>query len=86
MIFIKDEEGLHEHDPKKHPDAPLIKRISTSELRERDLPDLVIERSVLEHMERAKFCREIQVINGLVPGNVTKALAGEDVGTIIYAG
>jgi molybdenum storage protein len=85
-LYIKDEAGLHAHDPKKHPDAPLIRRISTSELRERDLPDLVIERSVLAHMENARFCREIQVINGLVPGNVTKALAGEDVGTIIYAG
>ena len=85
-IFIKDEAGLHEHDPKKHPDAPLIRRISTSELKERDLPDLIIERSVLAHMENASFCREIQIIDGLVPGNVTKALAGEDVGTIIYVG
>jgi molybdenum storage protein len=85
-LYIKDEDGLHEHDPKKHPDAGFIGRISTSELRERDLPDLVIERSVLHHMERARFCREIQIINGLVPGNVTRALAGEDIGTIIYAG
>ena len=85
-IYIKDEEGLYEHDPKKHGDAKFIQRISTSELRERDLPDLVIERSVLDHMDRARFCTEIQVINGLVPGNVTKALAGEDVGTIIYKG
>jgi len=85
-LYIKDEDGLHEHDPKKHPDAPLIRRISTSELRELDLPDLIIERSVLEHMESARHCREIQVVNGLVPGNVTRALAGEDVGTVIYAG
>lgn len=84
-LYIKDEDGLHEHDPKKNPDSPLIERISLSELKERDLNDLIIERSVLEHMERARFCREIQVVNGLVPGNVTKALAGEDVGTIIYA-
>ncbi len=84
-LYIKDEEGLYEHDPKKHPDAKLIRRISLNELNERDLPDLVIERSVLGHMANAKFCREIQIINGLVPGNITKALAGEDVGTIIYA-
>jgi molybdenum storage protein len=84
-LYIKDEDGLYEHDPKKYPDAKLIPRISLSELKELDLPDLIIERSVLEHMERARFCREIQVVNGLVPGNVTKALAREDVGTIIYA-
>ena len=85
-LYIKDEEGLYEHDPKKHKDAKFIERISTTELKELDLPDLVIERSVLDHMERARFCTEIQIINGLVPGNVTKALAGEDVGTIIYKG
>jgi molybdenum storage protein len=83
-IYIKDEEGLYAHDPKKHKDAEFIQRISLSDLLARDLPDLIIERSVLEHMKHARFCKEIQVINGLVPGNVTKALAGEDVGTIIY--
>ena len=84
-LYIKDEDGLYEHDPKKHPDAKLIRRISRNELVERDLPDLIVERSVLDHMANAKFCREIQVVNGLERGNVTKALAGEDVGTIIYA-
>jgi len=84
-IYIKDEEGLHEHDPKKHPDAKHIPRISVAELEELDLPDLIVERSVLEHMKRARFCKEIQFVNGLVPGNVTRALDGEDVGTIIYA-
>ena len=34
----------------------------------------------------ARFCHELQVINGLVPGNLTRALAGEDVGSIIYKG
>jgi molybdenum storage protein len=86
VIFIKDERGLHHHDPKKHPDAPFIERISTSELRALDLPDLVVERAVLDHMDRARFCHEIQVIDGTTPGNVTKALDGEDVGTIIYKG
>jgi molybdenum storage protein len=27
----------------------------------------------------------VQVVNGLVPGNLTRALAGEHVGTIITA-
>jgi hypothetical protein len=29
--------------------------------------------------------REVQVVNGLLPGNPTRALAGEHVGTIITA-
>ena len=84
-IFIKDEDGLYTNDPKKDPSAKHIPRISAQELVERDLPDLVIERSVLEYMTYSKWCKEIQVINGLDPANVRAALDGEDVGTIIYS-
>jgi molybdenum storage protein len=83
-IFIKDEEGLYEDDPKKHPSARHIPRIGARELLAADLPDLVLERVVIEYLARARFCTELQVLNGLVPGNVTRALAGEDVGTIIF--
>jgi len=34
-------------------------------------------------MRHAQSCRRIQVVNGLVPGNLTKALNGEHVGTVI---
>jgi molybdenum storage protein len=36
-------------------------------------------------MRYAKHRRSIRVINGLKPGNLTRALQGEDVGTLIYA-
>jgi molybdenum storage protein len=35
-------------------------------------------------MARARNIREIQFINGLKPGQLTAALNGEAVGTIIY--
>jgi molybdenum storage protein len=82
--FAKDEEGLFEDDPKKNPSAKHIPRIGVKELLARGLKDLVIERSALEYLTRARYVREIQVFNALVPGNLTRALAGEDVGTIIY--
>jgi molybdenum storage protein len=85
VIFIKDEDGLYEDDPKKNPAAKLIPRISAKELLKRDLPDLAVERVVIEYLTRARFCTELQIINGLKPGNVTRALEGEDVGTIIHA-
>lgn len=85
VIFVKDEDGLFEDDPKKNPAAARIPRIGARELAERDLPDLVLERVVVEYLGRAQFCREVQIIDGLTPGNLTRALAGEDVGTIIYA-
>jgi molybdenum storage protein len=84
-IFVKDEDGLYTDDPKKNSSAKFIPRISVQELLAMDLNDLVIERVVLENMLKAVHVRELQVINGLVPGNLTRALAGERVGTTIYA-
>jgi molybdenum storage protein len=85
-IFIKDEDGLHETDPKKDPKAALIRRITVDELIARNLDDLIVERVVLEYMKHARFCTELQIINGMKPGQITAALAGEDVGTIITRG
>jgi molybdenum storage protein len=84
MIYVKDEDGLHTADPKKDPSCEFIPRISVQELLARDLDDLIVERAVLEFMMRARHVREIQFINGLKPGQLTSALNGEPVGTIIY--
>lgn len=85
MIFIKDEDGLYTANPKTDPDATLIESITVDELIAMDLPDLVIERPLLELMRNARSAKSIQVINGLKPGLITRALAGEHVGTIISA-
>jgi molybdenum storage protein len=85
MIFVKDEEGLYTADPKKDRHARFIKTISVAELKALDLQDVVVERPVLEMMQHANHRRSIRVINGLKSGNLTKALQGEDVGTLIYA-
>ncbi|MGQ0505255.1 MAG: amino acid kinase family protein [Myxococcaceae bacterium] len=83
-IFIKDEDGLYNDDPKKNPSAKHIPKIGGNELLKRGLPDLVLERVVIEYLGRAQSCTELQIVNGLKPGMVTRALDGEDVGTIIY--
>ncbi len=85
MIFIKDEQGLYTADPKKDRRARFIPKISVAELKALDLHDVVVERPVLEMMEHARHRRSIQIINGLERGNLTRALNGEEVGTIIYA-
>jgi molybdenum storage protein len=82
-IFIKDEDGLFEDDPKKNPKAKHIPRITAKELLALNLPDLVLERVVIEYLARARFCTELQIVNGMKRGMVTRAMAGEDVGTII---
>ena len=84
MIFVKDEDGLYTADPKKDPKSEYIPRISVEELLARDLDDLIVERAVLEFLARARHMKEIQFVNGLKRGQLTAALNGEPVGTIIY--
>jgi molybdenum storage protein len=84
MIYVKDEDGLYTADPKKDSGARFIPRISVRELLRQDLNDLVVERAVLELMLTARNISEIQFVNGLKAGQLTAALAGEPVGTIIY--
>jgi molybdenum storage protein len=84
MIYVKDEDGLYTADPKKDPHATHIPRISVQELMARDLDDLVVERAVLDLMLTARHIREIQFVNGLKPGQLTAALDGAPVGTIVF--
>jgi molybdenum storage protein len=83
-IFIKDEKGLYTDDPKKNPAAEFIPEIGAKTLMERDLEDLVVERPCLEILQNSEVVDRIQIINGMEPGNITRALNGEHVGTIIY--
>lgn len=85
MIYVKDEDGLYTADPKKDKHAKFIPRVTVAELKAMDPGDLVVERAVLDMMENARHRRSVRVINGLVPQNLTRALDGEDVGTLITA-
>jgi molybdenum storage protein len=83
-IFVKDEEGLYTDDPKKNPDAQLIPKIGAKTLAERNQDDLVIERPCLEILQNSEVIKQIQIVNGMEEGNITKALNGENIGSIIY--
>lgn len=85
MIYVKDEDGLYTDDPKRNPRAEFVPRISAADLLTARYADLVVEPAVLEFLVRARNIRSVQIVNGLKPGNLTRALAGEHVGTIIEA-
>jgi molybdenum storage protein len=85
LLYIKDEDGLYTRDPKEDPKAEFIPRITVRELRARRLPTLIVDRLVLELLERGKHVRRLQIVNGTKPGLITRALEGEHVGTIIEA-
>ncbi|MGA8180823.1 MAG: uridine kinase [Desulfobacterales bacterium] len=90
LIFLKDEKGLFDKDPKKVPRSEIANlkfydRISARELIALDLDDLIIERPILTLLQRAKCLKELQIIDALRhPEYISAALEGEHVGTIIY--
>lgn len=83
LVYVKDVDGVYTSDPADG-DGELIPRVGAGELRAMGLPTLPIDGLVLELMAHAKHQKEIQVVNGTTPGNVTAALRGEHVGTIIH--
>jgi molybdenum storage protein len=83
-IFIKDEKGLYTGDPKKNAKEKFIPEIGAKTLIKKDQDDLIIERPCLEILQNSEVLEQIQIVNGLEEGNITKALAGEKVGTIIF--
>jgi molybdenum storage protein len=85
VILIKDVDGVYTTDPKRDPDARFIPEIRAADLLAMRLPTLPIEPVVLTLLARAKLVRSVRIVNGLVPGNLTRALAGESVGSLIYS-
>jgi molybdenum storage protein len=83
-ILVKDEPGLFAADPKKDPQARFIREIEVGDLLAQDLADLPVERAMLQALARARSVREVLLVNGREPGNLTRALAGENPGTRIY--
>jgi molybdenum storage protein len=86
VVLVKDVDGLHEADPRQHPDAPLISDITTSDLRARALASLPFDRVLLDLLDNARLVDHFQVINGRHPERIEAALNGEHVGTIVRAG
>jgi molybdenum storage protein len=83
-IFVKDENGLYTDDPKKNPKAEFISNTGAKSLMEKDLEDLIVERPCLEILQNSEVLNEIQIINGLEEGNITRTLNRERVGTTIF--
>ena len=83
VILLKDVDGLYTADPKTDPAAEFIPQASVQEIIKRKLPTLPIEPAVLDLLTKAKLARSIRIINGLTRGNLTRALQGEPVGTLI---
>jgi molybdenum storage protein len=83
-ILVKDEPGLFTADPKKDPHARHITEIEVEELQGLDLDDLPVERAMLSCLAGARSAREVLLVNGRKPGDLRRALEGENPGSRIY--
>ncbi len=84
LIYVKDVDGVFTGEVGDR--AGFLPRVNASDLAGMGLAGLPVDALVLELMANAKHVTCVQVVNGLVPGNITKALSGDHVGTIIEAG
>lgn len=84
LTLVKDVDGLYDNDPKTNPKANFIPKISTAQLRERNLETLPFERILIDLLDNSRLIRQFQIINGHAPERIVAALDGEHVGTIVY--
>jgi molybdenum storage protein len=81
--LIKDVDGLYDSDPKVNSDAKFIPEITVSELKQRKLQTLPFDRVLMDLLSNARQMKQFQIINGLKPELLVRALRGEHVGTIV---
>lgn len=86
VIYVKDEDGLYDKDPKKHKDAKKYGRVTLEELIANPPAENIVDEEMFRTWAEAKNLKRVVIVNGLVPGQLTKALDGEDVGTVITKG
>ena len=84
-IIGKNVDGLYTEDPRKNPDADLIREITAKELMKMNMSDMVIEPMVIELLQEAVNIREIRIVNCHKQGNIEKAVNGQNSGAVIRA-
>jgi molybdenum storage protein len=83
VIYVKDEDGLYDRDPKKHPGARKFEKLTLAELLPQLPDENILDRELFHAWSHAKNLQRITIVNGLVRGQLTRALRGDDVGTVI---
>ena len=83
LIFVKDEDGLYDKDPKRHADARHIPHITLEALLADPPATNILDEQLFHAWTTAKNVHRVQIVNGLKPGTLSAALRGEDVGTVI---
>ena len=83
VIFVKDEDGMYTRDPKRDATATRIPHTTLAALLENMPEELPLDRQLFEAWTTSRHVREVQIVSGLRHGDLTRALMGEAVGTVI---
>lgn len=84
VIFVKDEDGMYDKDPKEHEDAVPYRNITLDELLASPPKTNMIDWTVFTSWRTSKNIKRIQIVNGLKRGELTKAMQNDDsAGTVI---
>ncbi|WKD59069.1 Uridylate kinase [Corynebacterium caspium DSM 44850] len=79
MLMAKGVDGIYDSDPRENPDAKLFRRITPQEVIERQLK--------VADTTAFSLCMDndmpILVFNLLTEGNIARACAGEEIGTLV---
>ncbi|MFG1418030.1 molybdenum storage protein subunit alpha [Xanthobacter sp. V0B-10] len=87
LTIVEDVDGVYTADPNgpEGGKAQLLQETTYTDLARQEGP-LPFDRALLEVMATARHIERVQVVNGLVPGRLTAALRGEQVGTLVHTG
>lgn len=83
LIYVKDEDGLYDKDPKHHDDARLYDKITLEQLLANMPDESILDKQLFKAWAVARNVERIQIVNGLERGELTRAVKGQDAGTII---
>lgn len=83
VIYVKDVDGIYALDPAQG-SSELLPRVSVAELAAGRPATSPLEARVPELLRNTAHLTQVQIVNGLAPGALTAALAGDEIGTILY--
>lgn len=83
LVFVEDVNGIFTADPDNGDGAEFIPETTAGALMNGGPKTLPVDRMFLDVLQTTRHIKEVQIVNGLVSGNLTRALRDEHVGTII---
>ena len=76
VVYVKDVDGIYDRDPNTNRGAQFITHTTAVDLLDRGCETLPLEREMLRTLPKMLSVKEINVVNGCVPGRLHDAVMG----------